>query len=189
MVKMRPKMYPMAQPNYSSQYNSVLQACRRFISVSELTLDFVRHLEYKGSGQMSYFMSGYAHLVQSHVFAQTGYVEHIKAPFAAFDTDKLAAGGSCLKKLTLVLGQRECSNEELPEEALPPIKDLRMVMHSQPHIPRWQIMREFFKADIKATTFMRFNPAIHLPLVEFKMNKEEGVVSFKSVGYKGLKLD
>lgn len=188
MLTMRPKMYPMAQPNNSSQYNSVLQACRKFISVNELTLDFVRHLEYNGNVEMSYYMSGYAHLVQSHVFAQTGYVEHAKAPFAAFDTDKLAAGGSCLKKLTLVLGQRECSNEEVLEEALPPTKDLRMVMHSHPHIPRWQIMREFFKADIKVTRFMRFDPAIHLPLVEFNMNKEEGVVSFKRAGYKGLEL-
>ena len=50
-------------------------------------------------------------------------------------------------------------------------------------------MREFFKADVKVTTFMRFNPAIHLPLVEFNMNREEGVVSFKSAGYKGLELD
>lgn len=36
---------------------------------------------------------------------------------------------------------------------------------------------------------MRSNPAIRLALVEFNLNKEEGVVSFKRARYKGLESD
>lgn len=105
------------QPNYCSQYNS----------------------EEKSTERLGYWNRRYPDLVESHVFLQTGDIEKLTAPHAAFDTPKLQAGGCPLKKLILP-GQPECYKEEDPKEAVTSKKDLRTVMNGQ-------AMRPYFNGD------------------------------------------
>lgn len=171
-VRGRHKMYPMGEPRFGSDNCQVMKACRKFTNVRHLTIDLSSHITYDGVDKGRFNTDRwYGERVGEHVYASIGYNQRT----GRLD-DTAGKKWEKLQKLTLVLGTAEVSKPEVSEDNFAAVGSGFRGPHNAPN---WQWLRFWFRQPKKNNVVVAtYEPFVHTPFTEFKLDKVAGTVSY-----------
>lgn len=178
-VRGRHKMYPMGEPRFGTESGQVMKACRKFANIEHLTIDLSSHITYDGVDKGRFNTDHwYGERVGEHLYAAIGYNQRT----GRLD-DSAGKKWEKLQKLTLILGTEEVSKPEVPEDMF--ATKIGLGFRGPWDAPNWQWLRYVFRQPKKNNVVATYEPFVHTPFTQFKLDKVAGTVSYSREAKKG----